>query len=266
MENKHTSYTFDFTSFNLKLETDWLGRNFSLIDEADSTNCMLMKRDYGFEENGTVILAEKQLNGKGRLERNWLTAKYENLTFSILITNKKLLSVNPFIYNFGSVVAVARTIESQYQVQTGVKWPNDLLIGDRKICGILSESVISGSSFTRMVVGIGLNVNQTNFLGDYKLEPTSLALELGKEASREKLLAGILNEFEEIISLGERDPQRVLKDWKDRCPLMGDKISIQQGDVIYDGIFDDVDENGALLLRINDRTQIFHYGEVSIIQ
>ncbi len=266
MENKHTSYTFDFTSFNLKLETEWLGRNFSLIDETDSTNTLLLKRENGFEENGSVVLAEKQLSGKGRMDRTWYSAKYENLTFSLLITNKKLLEINPFVYTFGSAVAVARTLDSLFQVQTGVKWPNDLLIRDRKICGILSESVISGASFTRLVVGIGLNVNQTNFVGDYRIPPTSLAVELGTEVSRERLLAEILNEFEEIILLGEKNPQRVLKDWKDRCPLMGDKISVQQGSEIFDGVFDDVDENGALLLRTNDRTITFHYGEVSILQ
>lgn len=266
MENKHITNSFDFTLFNIKLETEWLGRNFSLIDETESTNTLLMGRDSGFDVNGAVVLAEKQSQGKGRLERTWLSAKYENLTFSLLFTDKKFLKLNPLVYNFGSVLAVGRTIETLYQVPTRVKWPNDLLVQNRKICGILSESVISGSQLSRLVVGIGLNVNQTNFQGDYNMTPTSIAQELGTSVQRERVLAELLNEFESILLTNGENPAQVLKDWKDRCPFIGDRIEVKQGDKVFDGIFDDVDENGALILRHNEKYTKFHYGDVSITQ
>jgi BirA family biotin operon repressor/biotin-[acetyl-CoA-carboxylase] ligase len=225
-----------------------------------------MNRDSEIDINGSVVMAEKQLNGKGRLERVWFSSKFENLTFSVLFTDKKLLALNPLIYNFGSVVAVARAIETLFQIQTKVKWPNDLLIKGQKVSGILSESTVVGSSVNRLVVGIGLNVNQTNFQGDYNIPPTSIAAELGIPVQRERVLAELLNQFEEIVIGCGNDPAKLLKDWKDRCPSIGDRIEIRQGDKVFDGIFDDVDETGALILRHNENFTKFHYGDVSLTQ
>ncbi len=266
MESKNTPYSFDINTFNIKLETEWLGREFLFIDEIDSTNTLLMGKNSEFKANGSVLLAEKQLAGKGRMDRTWYSSKFENLTFSILISGERYLKANPLVYNFGAVVAAAKTIESLFQLYTKVKWPNDLLISEKKICGILCESIISGERLSRLVIGVGLNVNQTNFQGEYNIIPTSLMKELGEPAQRERVLAEFLNEFEEIIEKGIIAPAKILKEWKDRCPHFGDRIGIKQGEKIYNGVFDDLDENGALILRVDGEYMKFHYGEVSLIR
>ena len=265
MDKKHFQSSFDYTFFNLKLDTTWLGRDFTLVDEIDSSNSFLMNSDSQIKANGAVLMAEKQLAGKGRFDRTWFSSKFENLTFSILINDEELLSLDPIVFSFGAIVAVSKALESQYQVKIGIKWPNDLLSDGKKICGVLSERTFIGDRIEKLVIGIGLNVNQTNFQGEYSIQPTSVAKEINSSVSREKLLAEILNEFEELISRSEGTTSLVIKEWKQRCPYLGDSIGIKQNENTEYGIFADVEEDGTLVLRQKDKLLKFNYGDVSLI-
>ncbi|MCE1188736.1 MAG: biotin--[acetyl-CoA-carboxylase] ligase [Ignavibacteria bacterium] len=263
MVENQSSTTFDIKKFDMRLETEWLGRNFLYLEELESTNKYLSEESSRLG-NGTVVLAEKQHHGRGRNDRVWLSAKGENLTFSILFNHPTALKASLPVLNLGTAVIVANAIENLFQVKTNLKWPNDILVGRKKICGILIETSIMGNDIKKIVIGIGINVNQTSFRGDYMLEPTSIALEGGVQVEREKLLAEFLNLFEEgIASILER-PNSIIQAWRDKCNILGDKISItQDGKTIY-GIFDDIDQEGNLLLRTTEKTLLINYGDVSI--
>lgn len=256
---------FSFENFDIKLDSEFIGRNFIFSDEADSTNSVLLDRGNKYNINGTVFYTEKQLKGRGRKNRPWYSAKELNLTFSILLNNKKHITENPVLLNFAASLAVGNALENLYQLKVELKWPNDVLINGKKICGILTESTSEGNKIDRLVIGFGINVNQTMFQGSYSIPPTSVKLEINETGEREKLLAEVLNNFEELLLVLIESPENILKDWKQRCSMIGDKISITEDDKVKYGIFEDVDDNGFLLLRDNnDRIEKIHFGDVSL--
>jgi BirA family biotin operon repressor/biotin-[acetyl-CoA-carboxylase] ligase len=214
-------------------------------------------------QNGTVVLAEKQRKGRGRLERAWESAKGLDLTFSILVNDRYCLKAAPAAVNFGTAVAVANAISSLFQLQTRVKWPNDVLINKKKVAGILIETSLIGNSLKKYVIGIGINVNQNNFQGDYRVQPTSIALEFGETVEREKLLAGFLN-AEEMFELANTNPGKVFDEWREKCDMIGDRITIDQNGKLVSGIFDDVDELGNILLTTSAGIQKISSGDLLI--
>ena len=256
---------FNLELFDIKLETEVIGRNFVYCDEIESTNSELITGKKLYKKNGTVILAEKQHSGKGRKERIWHSAKGLNLTFSILLTSESLAELNISHLNFAASLAVAEAIENLHQLKTELKWPNDVLINKKKVAGVLGETSIKGKNVERVILGIGINLNQIAFHGDFNFPPTSLKLELGTDINRENMLAEILNIFEALISELGKKPNDVLNDWRNKCKMIGDKITISENNDVKSGIFHDIDENGYLLLKKNNVIEKIHFGDVSLL-
>lgn len=144
------------------------------FESIDSTNKYL-KENYQKLDNLTFVSASFQTNGKGRENRTWISSNGENLLFSFLIKDKCLLKEYKAL-SIGTATLVARFLELMGLNNVMVKWPNDVYVNDRKICGILLE----GNVNEYLVIGVGLNVNQTSFVGEYKVEPTSIKNELNK--------------------------------------------------------------------------------------
>ena len=255
---------FNIEVFDIKLDTEFIGRNFIYCEEVDSTNSVLFDKGNKFNQNGTVLLSEKQFKGKGRKDRVWYSAKDQNLTFSILLNNKKYLGTNPNLINFGTSLAVALSIENLFQLRVNLKWPNDVLINGKKAAGILLETSSRGNKLEKIVIGIGLNVNQTFFQGNFNIQPTSIKTEINQIVDRENLLAEILNNFEEILERIENESAWILNDWRAHCDLIGYKISVTEGEVVKYGIFEDIDDNGYLLLKSENKIEKIHFGDVSI--
>ena len=256
---------FNLEKFDIKLETEIVGRNFIYSDEIDSTNNELLSGKQQYKKNGTVLLAEKQLSGKGRKNRTWHSAKGLNLTFSILLTNEILSELNPNHINLVASLAVAEAIDNLHQLKTELKWPNDILINKKKVAGILIETSIKGRQVERIVIGVGINLNQISFQGDFNFPPTSLKLEVNSDIDRETMLAEILNNFEEQLFSLEKSSENLLNEWRSKCKMIGDKITITENEKIKTGIFHDIDENGYLLLKRNNAIEKIHYGDVSFI-
>ena len=149
-------------------------------------------------------------------------------------------------------------------MKTELKWPNDVLINKKKISGILLESLSSGNKLTRVVLGIGMNINQAVFHGDFNIEPTSIKIESGNYGDRERTLADLLNRLEQMIKKIDSNPAGILDDWRERCRMIGDEIAIKQNDKTIYGIFDDIDENGNLLLKTKGKTIPVNFGDVSL--
>jgi len=256
---------FDLEKFDIKLDTEFIGRQFIYAEEIDSTNSFLLDKGNKLNLNGTVVLAEKQSKGRGRKDRVWYSAKDQNLTFSLLLTNKKYFGKVFSLINFAASLSVGLSIENLFQLKADFKWPNDILINGKKVAGILLESTSQGNKVERLVIGIGINVNQVLFQGNFNIGPTSLKLELNHQTvEREKLLAEVLNSFEETLLLMEKKPDEIIKDWKAHCSMIGGRIAITEGDLIKTGIFDDLDENGFLLLKIKNKIEKIHFGDVSL--
>ena len=255
---------FNIEKFDIKLDTEVIGRNFIYMEEVDSTNTFLLG-SAKFNQNGTVVLAEEQLKGKGRLDRSWLSNADQNLTFSILLTEKiKPNRLN--IINLGTSLIVAQSIENLYQLKVNLKWPNDVLVADKKIAGILLETTSMGSKIEKVVIGIGINVNQPNFPGKYLTPPTSIRREFKEAVDRERLLSEILNNFDEILPICIKEPDKILEDWKSRCNMFGEKIKVEDETGTRFGIFEDLDKEGHLIFKIDGNTEKIHFGDVSLRQ
>ncbi|MBK7630268.1 MAG: biotin--[acetyl-CoA-carboxylase] ligase [Ignavibacteriales bacterium] len=255
---------FNIENFDIKLNTEFIGRTFVYAEELSSTNTFLMDKQSGYNQNGTVVLAEKQTSGKGRKDRVWYSAPDSNLTFSILLTKDKFLANNSSLINFAASLSIATSIENLFQLKTELKWPNDVLIDGKKTSGILIESSSQGNKIERFVIGLGINVNQISFQGTFNYPPTSIRIELGRSVDRERLLAEILNNFEMLLDKLKKNKIEVIHDWKEKCKMIGEKISIVENDVEKFGIFYDIDEEGYLLLKTRDGIEKIHYGDVSL--
>lgn len=253
---------FKIEEFDIKLDTDVIGRNFYYFDEIDSTNSYLLDES-NIKINGSVVLAENQLKGRGRRDRNWTSVKEQSLTFSILL-NRNLNAKNINILNLGASLAVAQAIENLYQLDVELKWPNDILVGGKKVAGILLDAVSKGDKIEKVVVGFGINVNQPNFTGKFLIPATSIKLEFKRDSNRERLLSEILNFFESILIQIEKDKSKILSDWRARCKMIGEKIKITDSNGEKFGKFEDIDDEGFLLFESRGILEKIHFGDVSI--
>ncbi|MCF8268311.1 MAG: biotin--[acetyl-CoA-carboxylase] ligase [Ignavibacteriales bacterium] len=253
---------FNLEEFNLQLDTHFIGTNIYFLDHVESTNSYLMSRNEDFE-NGTVVIAETQTKGRGRLDRTWLSDPKVNLTFSIALTKKDLFT-SPAMINFAASLAVANALQNLFQLPVELKWPNDVLVKGKKISGILMESISAGSEITRMVVGFGINVNQSNFPGKYLILPTSVKNEYRGPISRERILSEVLNLFEQYLGFLKFDKKMLLQSWKEKCRMIGEKVKIESGDTQRFGVFVDVDVDGFLLFREGAQTSKITFGDVSL--
>lgn len=256
---------FNIEAFDIKLNTEFIGRNFVYAEELSSTNSFLVDKNSNYNYNGTVVLAEKQSAGRGRMDRTWYSQKDQNLTFSILLKGNKKLNSRINLINFAATLAVAMSIENLYQQRTHLKWPNDVLLSGKKVSGILIESTSSGSRIERIVVGIGINVNQSIFQGKFNIEPTSIRNEINDMVDRERFLAEVLNNFEWLLNKVTENGEFILKEWRERCNMLGEKITVSDGTKTQYGIFEDIDDSGFLLLKTKEKVERIHFGDVSIV-
>ena len=147
--------------------------NFQSID---STN-LYVKNHYQSLDDFTVVVADYQTNGKGRNDRTWISEKGDNFLFSLLVKNKEIIKEASYL-SLVAAVSIYEFLHEKLHIENiSIKWPNDIYVNEKKICGILLE----GQLPEYVVIGIGLNVNQTEFLGDYHHTPTSIYLETNKK-------------------------------------------------------------------------------------
>lgn len=233
----------------------------------DSTNAHLLKLgEEGFAE-GTVVVADEQTAGRGRLGRSWEAEPQANLLFSLLLRPYFLQRDEVFILTFSAAVSVAEAIEDVAQrVLPQLKWPNDVLLDGKKVCGILLESNFDSNGLNHVVLGIGLNVNQQKFSTGVSACATSLSLVTGKRFDRDDLLFAILTNFSSTYeSLQKRDFYSVMKKWRDRSIMFGKEITVALAGETFQGICDDVTDDGTLVLRTDDGVKRFTSGDVTVL-
>lgn len=262
MQNNELS--FNLEDFDIKLGTDFIGRNFVYLEECDSSNTFLSENK-DIHINGTVVYCEEQKKGKGRADREWISQKDFNLTFSVFL-NENLTFQNINILNFVSSLAVSGAIETLYQLNTELKWPNDVLVKKKKISGILLNSSVNQTEINYVIIGIGINVNQTQFKGSFIYPPTSIRLEFGSKVVRERVLSETLNLLEYYISVFYDNPLKIIDLWKNKCNMLGEKVRIYNGTEEKFGIFQDIDNNGALILKTGAKIEVINFGDVSLRQ
>jgi BirA family biotin operon repressor/biotin-[acetyl-CoA-carboxylase] ligase len=196
---------------------------------------------------GTLVIADEQIAGRGRMNRVWVAPAGANLLMTVLFrpTLPPAL-VQRLVMACG--LAIAEAAEDAAGVQVDVKWPNDLQIGGRKFCGILPESTIVGERLAWVIVGTGVNVNQV-FAADDPLAATATSLRLasGREIDRVRLLGEILANLKRWAA--QTDSEALAATWRSRCVTLGQHIEVEGGGRRVAGLAEEIDGKGALWLR-----------------
>jgi BirA family biotin operon repressor/biotin-[acetyl-CoA-carboxylase] ligase len=211
------------------------------------------------------VVTEEQTAGKGRMGRGWYSPKGTGVTCS-LILRPAIEPGQASPVTMLTAVAVASAVERVAGVSPGIKWPNDLLLDGKKICGILTEMNAEMERIHFLVVGVGINVNTDYFPEDIKDIATSLYLAGGRRVSRLDLLRRYLMEFEHYYQQWmDYGFGPVLEEWKKRCVTLNRPVRISTPRETWEGWAVDVDNTGALVLRTDDgELKNFVAGEVSL--
>ncbi|MDO8568538.1 MAG: biotin--[acetyl-CoA-carboxylase] ligase [Dehalococcoidales bacterium] len=234
-------------SISANLGTSIIGGKVFYYPSVTSTNDVANDAARQGEPEGTAVIADEQTAGKGRIKRTWATPPGGNIAVSIILRPR--LSHLPYLVMLASL-AVARSIEAVTGLNCQIKWPNDVLIKGKKVCGILAESDVRGDTVNYAVVGIGINVNlNVSQIPEISATATSLFDELGREVSRVALIRRLLVEIDALYLAA---PGSVYEQWRDRLVTLGKTVVVRSGETALEGIAESVNQDGSLLLRLPD--------------
>jgi len=254
-----------------QLETQFFGQGDRLIylPVVDSTNSLALQVAHERPDEGVVVLTDNQTQGRGRQGRRWVDVSGSNVLSSILLRPSFPSYLLVMMASLATVDSIAQTCD----VVASIKWPNDILLGDHKVAGILIETSHDVANRMVAVIGIGINVNGSiqdvaeNYPAQAQLLTTATTLEVacGHSVSREMLIARLLQHLEtDYLALQEESQQdissalpemygsasrRIWERWRSRLSTLGRVVQVRQGDTVISGIAEDVDDNGELLLR-----------------
>ncbi|MGA7829232.1 MAG: biotin--[acetyl-CoA-carboxylase] ligase [Geobacteraceae bacterium] len=239
------------------LQTKRIGCQISSVRETESTNLLAFRLADGSAEEGTVVIAETQTAGKGRLGRHWESPPGVNLYCSVIL-RPPMSPVRAPQLTFLSAVAVARAIEKVTLLQPTIKWPNDILLNGRKVAGLLNEMSAETDTIHCVVLGIGVNINmgREQFPDDLRQPATSLFLEKGVSVSRVDFTRALLTSLDELYDdYLCHGFSAIREEWLSRNSAQGRRVRVSFGNRETEGVVTGVDNDGALLLDCQDGTR-----------
>jgi len=251
------------TYIKSRLNTKFVGRQLYYYHRVATTMEAAKELAKKGAAEGTVIIADTQTAGRGRLGRAWLSPE-GSLSMSLIL--KPSLDNLPQLVMIASL-AVVRTIKKVAGLETQIKWPNDVLIKGKKVCGILIENEVKGDRVNFAIIGIGINVNFDPLaLPEISDIATSLSHELGAEVSKVELTIALLSELEQLY-LEAQAGAPIYKEWQENMEMLGMWIQVRTGEAVEQGKVETVTQNGNLTLRRADGslTEIVA-GDVTVIK
>lgn len=251
------------------VKTSMIGKNLSFLSEIDSTNTELKRMAANDASEGTVVLSEAQTAGRGRRGRSWMSDPGLGIWMSVLL--------RPLIHpsqvqtiTLAASIAVVRALEKHGINGLGIKWPNDILINGKKVCGILTELSAEADRTEWVVLGIGLNVNhqQEDFPDDLKPSATSLKLSFGESGHfiRSQIASDIINELEDVyLSFLQKGPAWVAQEWKKHNVTLGKRVNLITANETLQVDVLDITKDGQLIVKYDDGTTgTILSGEISL--
>ncbi len=232
-------------SITSELGTRFVGQRVIYYPSLTSTMEVARREAQQGAAEGTVIIADEQTAGRGRRGRVWLSPR-GSIALSIILYPS--LSHLPSLIMLASL-AVVHSIEAVTGLKSQIKWPNDVLVNGRKVCGILIESDVQGNAVNYAIIGIGINANLR--LADFpEILPiaTSLSDELGRDVSRLSIIRCLLVETERVY-LALSAGGSIYEEWRDSLVTLGRRVCVKTGEAIYEGVAESVARDGSLLLR-----------------
>lgn len=235
------------------------------FESLDSTNTYAKKLAAEGAPHGTVIIADHQTAGRGRLGRSFHSPAGSGIYLSVILRpNRKPDALMHLTCAVG--VAMCDAVEKAFDFRPGIKWINDLVVGNRKLGGILTElSVAATGVVDYAVVGIGINCNQVDFPKDIAHIACSAATVLGKAVDRQRLIDGLLQELEVMSDRLLTQQADIMEQYRQDCVTLGKAVKVLRSDICRTGTALKVLDDGALLVRFdNGTTEAVNSGEVSV--
>jgi len=258
---------FDIHSFKEILKTKYIGKEFIYFNSVDSTNDEALRITEEKGLNGTIILAETQTSGRGRGSKKWLSP-YGGLWFSIIL-KPKISPLKISIITLLSSLAVAETIKESLNLDVKMKWPNDVLIDNLKVAGILCESEIFKNKIKKLVIGIGVNLNlDKEDIEGLDIEATSCKIRLRNEVNREEFLAYFLQKFESYYSkmIFPSELESIVDKIRKIIIPIGSNVEIKTESEKLSGYAFDLANDGSLLVRIDNQIKAFTSSNIEYIK
>ena len=246
--------------------TTWLARKLFFYEETGSTNDDIKKMANESALNGTLVVADRQTAGRGRRGRSWISPKGEAVYMSLLL-RPKCMPNQAAALTLVMALAVTEAIEELEPGKSGIKWPNDIVMNGKKVCGILTEMGLEQNAIDYVVIGVGINVNQSLFDEEIVTTATSIALELGEKIERTKLIGRILYYFEQEYAEFEKtsDLTRLVERYNQYLLNRERQVRVLDPKGEYEGLALGINEKGELLVKCqNDEIVEIYAGEVSV--
>ena len=248
------------------LSTSWLGKTVKVMKTVDSTNLEARRLAEAGASHGTLVTAEEQTSGKGRRGRSWVSVPGQGVWMSFVLRPDVELE-NSSMLTLVAALAVEKGIKDAAGIDGKIKWPNDVLINGKKVCGILTELSAQMDELNYIVVGIGINANIEQFPEEVRDKATSLLLETGKPADRMALLCRVLEHFEHDYEIFKKtqDFSMLMEEYNSFLAHRGQKIKVMRGNDEYMCKSGGINRRGELIVEASlGRTREIFSGEVSI--
>ncbi len=261
------SESFDVGRLAAALEGSMFGKNIIFKETIGSTNVFLKELAKEGATEGTLVIADEQSAGLGRLGRKWLSRKGENLLFSVLF-RPDLAPEKLFVLTMIFALAGVKAVHEAGGFEAGIKWPNDIYVETKKLGGVLTEFSVLDGKIQYVVLGMGLNVNwRPPAEITSKYGTTSILKETGVKISRERLLISLLKHlgrYYGIVSSKNQDSAVFYERWNEKSVLLGKPVIVQMGNDIIEGEAAGIDRDGALSVVTADGEKKIRAGDVSV--
>ncbi|AGK96593.1 biotin--[acetyl-CoA-carboxylase] ligase [Clostridium pasteurianum] len=249
------------------LSTKFIGRKIIHFDSIDSTNSKAKELASLLDEDGTVVIAEEQTMGKGRLGRNFISPNRKGIWMSIILKP----DINPLKVSMVTQIGAAAINKAfrEMKIETLIKWPNDILLNKKKLCGILTEMSAELTKVNFIVMGIGINVNldKDDFTEEVRETATSAKIEIGKRISRKEIVARILNNFEPLYKafVEKEDIEETIAICRENSILIDREIRVIKRENSIRAKVLDINNKGELIVKYEDgKVENLISGEISI--
>ena len=233
------------------------------FDKINSTNIAAKKINC---VSNTLYVAEMQTNGRGRNGRKWISPKGSGIWMSIVTLPKiKLDNVSQITLVAG--LAVCEILNRDYGINAKIKWPNDIVVNGKKLCGILTEAVSENGVTKKVITGIGINVNNKHFPKEIRDVATSLIILISQKSDRTKIINNVLDSFEKYYNelINEGNLKKIIDEYKTLCVNIGKEVVSTSKTEVVEGIATDITEKGELVIQKKDgNTVAVNSGEVSV--
>lgn len=246
-------------------KTKWVGTEICYFDVTDSTNAQAKSLGEGDAPNGTLVVADKQESGRGRRGRSFESPAGTGI-FMTLLLKPEIEPQNASMLTLVAALAVAKGMEHMVELPVQIKWPNDIIVHGKKVCGILTEMSAQMDYVNYIVIGIGINVSNEDFPEEIKDVATSIYLESGKRINRAMLIEKIWEEFEAYYELYEKtqDLSKLVKEYDSYLVNRGQKVRVLDPREPYEGKAMGITDRGELIVDTWEARRLVSAGEVSV--